>query len=155
MLEFLFVCLFVCLFAVFLPLENFSLTWRRHHYRWRRANFDLRSAIKSIEKWGFFSVPPLQLLGASIYNGHLWGHMIPTPIVERWAVELSLPVLTTSVCCGWDSNTQLSACRRHRRGEFLFVCSSNYKRLSLRTHYFTYIWNANLILTCNYENFEN
>ena len=27
------VCLFVCLFGVFVPLENFSPIWRRHHYR--------------------------------------------------------------------------------------------------------------------------
>ena len=41
---FLFVCLFVCLFGVAVPLENFSLIWRRHHYRRRAANFDLCSA---------------------------------------------------------------------------------------------------------------
>ena len=28
----LFVCLFVCLWCI-VPLENFSLTWRRHHYQ--------------------------------------------------------------------------------------------------------------------------
>ena len=33
-----------------------------------------------------------------------------TPIVELLAVELSLPVFTTWVCRGWDSNTQPSAC---------------------------------------------
>ena len=34
------ICLFICLgFCV--PLENFSLIWRRHHYWWRTANFDL------------------------------------------------------------------------------------------------------------------
>ena len=30
--------LFVCV-EFFVPLENFSLIWRRHHYRWRAANF--------------------------------------------------------------------------------------------------------------------
>ena len=29
------------------------------------------------------------------YNGHLRGTMTLTPIAERWAVELSIPVLTT------------------------------------------------------------
>ena len=47
--------------------------------------------------------------GASIYNGHLRGPVTLTPNAERLAVELSLPVLTTRVCRGWDSNTQPSA----------------------------------------------
>ena len=42
--------LFVC---------DFSLIWRRHHCRWRAANFDLCSALMAIEQWGFFSVPHL------------------------------------------------------------------------------------------------
>ena len=39
----LFVCLFVCLLEFIVPLENFSLIWRRHHCRWRAANFDFDS----------------------------------------------------------------------------------------------------------------
>ena len=35
---------FVCL-EFFVPLENFSLIWRRHHYRWRSAKFDQCSAL--------------------------------------------------------------------------------------------------------------
>ena len=35
--------------------------------------------------------------------------MTLTPVAERLAVELSLPVFTTLVCRGWDSNTQPSA----------------------------------------------
>ena len=34
------VCLFV-FFEFILPLENFSLIWRRQHCQWRTANFDL------------------------------------------------------------------------------------------------------------------
>ena len=64
--------------------------------------------------------------GASVYNGHLRGPVTFTPIAERLAVELSLPVFTTYVCRGWDSNNQPSACGarwgcsnplRHRRGQ--------------------------------------
>ena len=44
------------------------------------------------------------------YNGHLRGPVILTPIAERLAMELLLPVFTTWVCRGWDSNTQPSAC---------------------------------------------
>ena len=37
--------------------------------------------------------------------------MTLTTIAERLALELSLPVLTTHICRGWDSNTQPSACQ--------------------------------------------
>ena len=33
-----------------------------------------------------------------------------TPVAVRLAGELSLPVFTTQVCRGWDSNTQPSTC---------------------------------------------
>ena len=60
---------FVC-WGVFVRLANFSLIWRRHHYRWRTANFDLCSALIASEQWGFFSVPYLLWQGASVNNGH-------------------------------------------------------------------------------------
>ena len=41
----------------------------------------------------------------SVYNSHLREPLVLTPVAERLAVELSLPVLTTE-----DSNTQPSAC---------------------------------------------
>ena len=75
------IALFVC----------FSLIWRRHHCRWRAANFDLCFAHMVIEKWGFYSVPHLLRHGASIYNGHLRGPVTLTPISKRLAVELLLP----------------------------------------------------------------
>ena len=37
------------------------------------------------------------------------GHPFIMVISERLAMELSLPVFTTYVCHGWDSNTQPSA----------------------------------------------
>ena len=104
------VCLFVCLFVFFVPLENFSFIWRRHHCWWRASNVDLCSALMAIRQWGFFSVPHLLWHGASVYNGHLRGPVTLTSIAERLAVELSLPVFTTYVCRGWDTNTQPSAC---------------------------------------------
>ena len=48
--------------------------------------------------------------GASIYNSHLQGPVTLAPIVERLAVELSLPVFTTWVCSTCDSNNLPSAC---------------------------------------------
>ena len=42
---------------------------------------------------------------ASVYNNHLREFMTLTPIAGRLAVELSLPIFTTKICRGWDSNT--------------------------------------------------
>ena len=44
---------------LFVPLLKFSRIWRRQHYRWRVANFDLCSALMAIEQWGFVSVSHL------------------------------------------------------------------------------------------------
>ena len=89
-----FVCLvfFICL-EFFFPLENFSHIWRRHHYRWKAANFDLYLALMAIEQWGFFSVPQLLWQGTSVYDPR--GPEPLTLNAERLTVELSLPVFTT------------------------------------------------------------
>ena len=84
----------VCL-EFFVPLKNFSLIWRHHHYQWRAANFDLCSALMAIEQWGFFNVPHLLRHGPTVYNGHPWGPVTLTPVAECLAVELSLAVLIT------------------------------------------------------------
>ena len=52
--------LFVCLFV-----------WRSHHYRWGAVNFDLCSALMTIEQWVFFSVPHLLWHEPTLYNGNL------------------------------------------------------------------------------------
>ena len=47
-------CFFCFVYLEFIvPLENCPLIWRRHHYRWRAANFAIGSALKAIEQWGF------------------------------------------------------------------------------------------------------
>ena len=48
--------------------------------------------------------------GPTVYNGHLRGPLTLTPMTERLAVELSLPVFSTKVFHSWDSNAQPSAC---------------------------------------------
>ena len=85
------VCLFVCLRFPYHSRIS-SLIWRRHHYWWKAANFDLNvcSALIAIEQWGFFSVPHLLWHKSSVYNGHLRGQVTVPLIAERWAVELSL-----------------------------------------------------------------
>ena len=103
--------LFVCVEFI-VPLENFSLIWRNHHCRWRAANFDLVcSALMTIKQWGFFNVPHLLWHGPAPYNGHLRGTVTLSPLAERWAVELSLPVFTTQVCRDWGSNPNLPNAR--------------------------------------------
>ena len=67
------------------PVKNFSLIWRRHHYRWRAANFDLCSALMVIEQWGFIRVSHQLWRSASLYNGHLRRSVTLTPIVEHLA----------------------------------------------------------------------
>ena len=56
-------CLLV--FGFIISLENCSLIWRRHHCRYRAANFNLCSALMVIEQWGFFSLPQLLWHGPS------------------------------------------------------------------------------------------
>ena len=106
----------VCFLFVYLefivPLENISLIWRRNHCRWRAANFDLCSVLMAIEQWGFVNVPHPLRHGPTVYNGHLRGPVTLTPVAERLAVELSLPVFTTNVCRDRGSNPDLPYARR-------------------------------------------
>ena len=77
--------MFVCFLEQIVPLENFSLIWRRHFW-WRASNFDLCSALMAIEQWGFFRVPRLLWHGASVYNGHLRGPVTLSPIETHFNV---------------------------------------------------------------------
>ena len=65
----LFLCLFVCL-RFYVPLKDFSLIWRRHHYRWRVRNSDLCSALMAINQWVFFNVPHLLWHRPTLDNGY-------------------------------------------------------------------------------------
>ena len=87
---------FVCL-ELIVPLENFSLIWKRHHCRWRGANFYLCSELLAIEQWGFFNVPhPLR----HVYNGHLRGPVTLTLNAERLATPGNGAVTNCSVAAG-------------------------------------------------------
>ena len=83
----------VCL-GFFVPIEIFSLIRRRHHYRWRAITVYWYSSLLAIEQWGFFNVSHLLWHGTSVYDSHLRRSMSLTLVVERLAVELSLPVWT-------------------------------------------------------------
>ena len=55
----------------------------------------LYSALMTIEQREFFGVLHLPGHVTSVFNGQLQGPVAATPIDQRIAVELSLPVLTT------------------------------------------------------------
>ena len=57
-------------------------------------------------------MPHLLRHGPVVYNGHLRGPVTLTPVAERLAVELSLPVFTTKVCRDRGSNPDLPQARR-------------------------------------------
>ena len=86
-----------------------------------------------IEQWRFFSGPQLHWHEASLYNGYLRGPLALAPVAECVVVELSLPVFTSSVCRGCDSNTQPSACEvllinqklKTLKNNFSFKCKNN------------------------------
>ena len=55
--------------------------------------FHLCSALMVIEQWEFFQVQHLLWHGPTLYNRQLRGPVTLTPVAERLAEELSLPVL--------------------------------------------------------------
>ena len=89
----------------------FLLIWRRHHCRWRAANFDLCSALFVIVQSGLFSVPHLQCLWASVYNGHFRGPVTLTTNAEHLVVELFLWLRSVA---GWIRTFRLRGERHHR-----------------------------------------
>ena len=82
---------FVCLFWFHVPFFTHMET---PLILAKAANFDLYSALMTIEQWRFFSVPHLLWHGISVCLCHLQGPVTLTPIAERLAVELSLPAFT-------------------------------------------------------------
>ena len=102
---FCFVVVVVVVIIIYLelivPLGNFSVIWRRHHCRWRAANFDLCSALMTIEQWGFFNVPHLLWHEPTVYNGHLRGPVTISPVSERLAIMREIGVrspVATGLC---------------------------------------------------------
>ena len=99
--------LFVCLgFGVCL-LENVSLIWSRHNYRWRASNFDLCSAFMAIEQWGIFSVPHLLWHGASVMvNSEDPWHSHLLPSIKQWSCHyLFLQLMSVAAQpSAWRSN---------------------------------------------------
>ena len=96
--------MFIC-WDCFVPLENFSFIWRRHHYRWKVSNFDLCSALVTIEQWGFLAChtycdtghPFIVVITEDLRHSHL------LPSVGQWNCHyLYLPLRLVEagiVCC--------------------------------------------------------
>ena len=112
-MQVLYIYLFIYLEFI-VPLENFSLIWRRHHCRWRAAHFDLSSALMAIEQWGFFNVPHPLRHQSTVYDGHLRGPVTLTPLmpsVWQWSCHYLFSRLR-SVATG--DRTPISRMRRER-----------------------------------------
>ena len=105
------ILVFVCV-GVFVPLENFSLNWRRHHIWWRATNFYPYSALMAIELWGFFDEQHLLWHLGQPFIMVISEDPRHTPVVERLAAELWPPVLTTLVCPNRGLNPGLLHARR-------------------------------------------
>ena len=147
--------LLVCLWFI-IPLENFSLIWRRHHCRWRTANVDLCSALMAIciEQWGFFTVPHLLCHRACVYNGHLRERLTLTCIAERGAVTTCFHNLGLSRLEFEHPTFRLRVQRsnplRHRRVKGLICCWCSIEKLNNQSNFYflaipskrTYIWGA-------------
>ena len=72
----------ICVFST--PLDNFSLTWRSHSYRWKSANVDLCSALMVIEQRGFFSESNLLWHDKSVYKCGIRGSMTSLLMPSVW-----------------------------------------------------------------------
>ena len=120
----LFVCLFVC-FEFFVLLKNLSLKMRRrrHHYKWKAANFEQCSAPMASQQWGFFSVLHLLWHRTSVYDGPLRGprdtNLLPS--VKQWSCHY-LFLRLRSVRLGFEDPTFrmrgecFNRLRNHRKG---------------------------------------
>ena len=83
----------VCLFGVYRSAQNFFTHMETSQLPVKGCKFKfLCSALVAIDQWEFFNVPHLLWHGPTLYNGHLRGPVTLTPVAERLAVELSLPV---------------------------------------------------------------
>ena len=97
---------FVCM-GFFVQIDNYSLIWRRHHYRWRAVKFDLCLARMAIEQRGFLSVPHLLWHGA---RGIRLSWSFPrTRVTNTYCPAFCSGAVSTCFRRGWDSNTQPSA----------------------------------------------
>ena len=107
----LFVCLFVL--GVYCPTREFFTYIETSTSLLPVKGCEFKPMLGTNSYWAvrvLWRAPPT-VKGVSVYNCHLRGPVTLTLVEERLAMELSLPVFTTYVCRGWDSNNQPSACK--------------------------------------------
>ena len=83
----------VCL-GYFVPLENFSFIWRRHHCRLRAGNYYLWLAFTAIEQWG------LNFYLCTVFLIEMWILFTSKPCLKHTEWEWSLYCLV----CFWYAN---------------------------------------------------
>ena len=88
---------FVCL-VFFVLLENFSLIWIRHHYRWKAANFELCSALIAIRSKGSLARHTYcdtgHLFIMVIFEEPWHSHLLPSALQWSCRYLFSRPVAT-------------------------------------------------------------
>ena len=97
---------------------RFSSHWRIVH---SYGDLTIHTLTIARHSWPLSSEGYLACHTTFFYSGHLRGPMALTPIAKRLTVELSLPVSTTYVCWGFDSNIQPSTCMRGERSNRLHL----------------------------------
>ena len=128
----------VCL-GVFVPLETFSRIWRRHHDRWRVANFDLCSALIAFDQWGYTYCdtrhPFVMVISKDPWHSHLLS------CVWQW----SCPYLFNELDLSRLGLEHPTFCLRGERSNPLrpqWLSKIILQRI-------TYIWNKNVFLAYN------
>ena len=108
------VYLFVCLFGDFRPTREFFT--------------HLETSLLPMKDYNFwvkvFNMPHLLCHGQTLYNGYLREPVTLTPVAERLAVELPLPVLTTKVCPDLGLQWRLKECWNLKENQIrlIFLC---------------------------------
>ena len=123
--------LFVCLFGVLGSTREF-FTHMETSPLPRDANLTYTRHSWPLSSEG--SLVPTVTQDIRLYGRHR-GSMTLTLVAERLVVDLSLPVLTTYVCRGWDSNTQISACEANTLTDCATAAASTFE--------YKFVWTVN------------
>ena len=131
-LHFLELVIYACffLFDFIVPFEFFITHMETWPLPVKGCKFwPMLSTHGLIEQWGFLYLPHLLRLGPTVNNGHLKGPVTLTPVAERVAVELSLPIYDLGL--SWPGiEPQSPACEanalplRHRGSNIYMKCPS-------------------------------
>jgi hypothetical protein len=74
-------------FLFYVSLKNFSLVWRRRHYRWRAAKFRLLLGAQAFEQWGIFIVPHQLWCWPRFFRSHPKDHSNQSPLTNCMGMQ--------------------------------------------------------------------